>query len=102
MKLLKLYKKKLFKISGFLDKNRDMLTPDIKEMIFDSSNMFLRNLFSAETVTAQSGSRKVVSLSHKFKTSLEALMKALFACHPFFIRCIKPNELKKPRVSQNI
>lgn len=104
MKLIKIYlkKKTIFIISGFLDKNRDMLTPDIKEMILDSSNTFLRNLFSAETVTAQSGSRKVVSLSHKFKTSLEALMKALYACHPFFIRCIKPNELKKPRVSQNI
>ncbi|CAH2104913.1 unnamed protein product [Euphydryas editha] len=87
-----------YEVKGFLDKNRDMLTADIKEMILDSSNMFLRSLFSAETVTAQSGSRKVVSLSHKFKTSLEALMKTLFACHPFFIRCIKPNELKKPRI----
>ncbi|XP_026487516.2 myosin-VIIa-like [Vanessa tameamea] len=87
-----------YEVKGFLDKNRDMLTPDIKEMILDSNNSFLKNLFSAETVTAQSGSRKVVSLSHKFKTSLESLMKTLFACHPFFIRCIKPNELKKPRI----
>ncbi|XP_047544700.1 myosin-VIIa-like isoform X2 [Vanessa atalanta] len=87
-----------YEVKGFLDKNRDMLTPDIKEMILDSNNSFLKNLFSAETITAQSGSRKVVSLSHKFKTSLESLMKTLFACHPFFIRCIKPNELKKPRI----
>ncbi|XP_046961515.1 myosin-VIIa-like [Vanessa cardui] len=87
-----------YEVKGFLDKNRDMLTADIKEMILDSNNTFLKNLFSAETITAQSGSRKVVSLSHKFKTSLESLMKTLFACHPFFIRCIKPNELKKPRV----
>lgn len=88
----------MFKILiGFLDKNRDMLTTDVKEMIFDSSNRFLKDLFPMETVS-QSGSRKTLSLSHQFKTSLDALMKALYACHPFFVRCIKPNESKKPRV----
>lgn len=76
-----------------------MMTADVKEMILDSSNTFLKNLFSNETVTTQSGSRKTVSTSFKFKTSLDALMKTLYACHPFFVRCIKPNEFKKPRVS---
>ncbi|XP_073941448.1 myosin-VIIa-like [Choristoneura fumiferana] len=85
-------------VKGFLDKNRDMMTADVKEMILDSSNTFLKNLFSNETVTTQSGSRKTVSTSFKFKTSLDALMKTLYACHPFFVRCIKPNEFKKPRV----
>lgn len=84
-----------------MDKNRDMLTTDVKEMLFDSSNQFLKSIFASEYVSAgsQSGSRKVVSLSHQFKTSLDALMKTLYACHPFFVRCIKPNELKKPRVT---
>ncbi|XP_045766562.1 myosin-VIIa-like [Maniola jurtina] len=87
-----------YEVNGFLDKNRDMLTADVKEMIWDSSNSFLKKLFPIDTVTPQSGSRKVVSLSHQFKTSLEALMKTLYGCHPFFVRCIKPNELKKPRI----
>ncbi|XP_041973000.1 myosin-VIIa-like [Aricia agestis] len=88
----------LYNVKGFLDKNRDMLTMDIKEMIMDSSNEFLKSIFPLEAVTPHSGSRKVVSLSHQFKTSLESLMKTLYACHPFFIRCIKPNEFKKPRL----
>lgn len=75
-----------------------MLTTDVKEMITDSNNPFLKSLFDTETAPSQSGSRKTVSLSHQFKTSLEALMKTLYACHPFFVRCIKPNELKKPKV----
>lgn len=74
-----------------------MLTSDVKEMIMDSSNDFLKCLFPMESVS-QSGSRKTVSLSYQFKTSLDALMKTLYACHPFFVRCIKPNEHKKPRV----
>lgn len=76
-----------------------MLTMDIKEMLMDSSNSFLKNLFSTECAPSQSGSRKTFSLSHQFKTSLDVLMKTLYACHPFFVRCIKPNEYKKPKVS---
>lgn len=85
-----------------MDKNRDMLTTDVKELIWDSNNSLLKSLFPFDNVAHQSGSRKVVSLSHQFKTSLDALMKTLYGCHPFFVRCIKPNELKKPRVSKNI
>ncbi|KAG7311722.1 hypothetical protein JYU34_002775 [Plutella xylostella] len=87
-----------YEVKGFLDKNRDLLTADVKEMVASSSNQFLKSLFESELAAAQTASRKVVSLSHKFKTSLDALMKTLYACHPFFVRCIKPNELKKPRV----
>ncbi|XP_026738452.1 myosin-VIIa-like isoform X1 [Trichoplusia ni] len=87
-----------YTVRGFLDKNRDMLTADVKEMMLDSSNTFLKNLFSTEYAPTQSGSRKTVSLSHRFKTSLDSLMKTLYACHPFFVRCIKPNEFKKPRI----
>ncbi|XP_059059264.1 myosin-VIIa-like [Achroia grisella] len=87
-----------YEVKGFLDKNRDMLTADIKEMILDSGNSFLKKLFSIDSVSIQSGNRKAVSLSHQFKTSLESLMKTLYACHPFFVRCIKPNEFKKPKI----
>ncbi|GBP70599.1 Myosin-VIIa [Eumeta japonica] len=83
---------------GFLDKNRDLLTTDVKELILDSNNGFLKKIFVIEAPSAHSGSRKAVSLSYQFKTSLEILMKTLYACHPFFVRCIKPNELKRPKL----
>ncbi|KAI5635399.1 myosin head (motor domain) domain-containing protein [Phthorimaea operculella] len=86
-----------YEIKGFLDKNRDMMTTDLKEMVLDSNNSFLKSLFHTDMAPTQSG-RKTVSLSYQFKTSLDALMKTLYASHPFFVRCIKPNELKKPKV----
>lgn len=82
---------------GFLEKNRDSVGTDLKELITQSSNPFLTNLFSTDNPSDTT--RKGMTLSQQFRTSLDALMKTLSACHPFFIRCVKPNEFKKPNVS---
>ena len=39
------------------------------------------------------------TLGNQFKKSLDLLMLTLNQCHPFFVRCIKPNDFKKPLVS---
>lgn len=42
--------------------------------------------------------KRAPTLGSQFKKSLELLMRTLGACQPFFVRCVKPNEFKKPLV----
>ncbi|KAA0713123.1 Unconventional myosin-VIIa [Triplophysa tibetana] len=103
---------------GFLEKNRDALSGDIIQLVQTSSNKLLKQIFHNELSTAdgktttsniivtpknslrqtsESGSKKrVPTLTGQFRQSLDSLMKTLTACQPFFIRCIKPNDYKKP------
>ncbi|KAB0402783.1 hypothetical protein E2I00_005145, partial [Balaenoptera physalus] len=41
-------------------------------------------------------SKRPSTLAGQFKQSLDKLMKILTNCQPYFIRCIKPNDYKKP------
>ncbi|XP_041658240.1 unconventional myosin-VIIa-like [Cheilinus undulatus] len=102
--------------NGFLEKNRDAISPDIIKMIDVSDNKLLRQIFESDVsvngvkisnnkkiiMTPKSslrakteGRKQVPTLSGQFRQSLDSLMKALSACEPFFIRCFKPNNDKQ-------
>uniref|UniRef100_A0A667ZSS2 Si:ch73-194h10.2 n=1 Tax=Myripristis murdjan TaxID=586833 RepID=A0A667ZSS2_9TELE len=106
---------------GFLEKNRDALSPDLIQLVQTSSSSLLKQTFHNELasntvknsanpkmiittpknslrVSAQGNDTKkrVPTLTGQFRQSLDALMKTLTACQPYFIRCIKPNDYKKP------
>uniref|UniRef100_A0A8C8YM60 Unconventional myosin-VIIb n=1 Tax=Prolemur simus TaxID=1328070 RepID=A0A8C8YM60_PROSS len=104
-----------YQAEGFLEKNRDVLSTDILTLVYSSKNKFLREIFNlqlAETKLghgtirqAKAGSqlfksadsaKRPSTLAGQFKQSLDKLMKILTNCQPYFIRCIKPNEYKKP------
>lgn len=83
---------------GFLEKNRDTFSGDLLQLVEISSNKFLKHLFYEEMSTRTEAQRKAPTLSSQFKKSLDSLMKTLSNCSPFFVRCIKPNEFKRPTV----
>lgn len=84
--------------NGFLEKNRDSFNMNLKELVMQSSNRFLLNLFSSDD--SLDTTKKSITLSLQFRNSLVSLMKTLLACDPSFVRCIKPNEFQKPNVSK--
>lgn len=65
-----------------------------------SKNKFLQYLFNQDlkALGDDSNKKKVVTLASQFKKSLDLLMATLGQCNPFFVRCVKPNEFKKPKV----
>ncbi|KAL5279589.1 hypothetical protein ACFFRR_003901 [Megaselia abdita] len=79
--------------AGFLEKNRDSFSGDVRDLISKSQNKYLIDLFKTE-LNIDSINKKNLTLSTKFRTSLDSLMRTLSMCHPFFIRCIKPNDDK--------
>lgn len=81
---------------GFLEKNRDTFSGDLLQLISASNNKFLQLVFADDIEMGAETRKRTPTLSTQFKKSLDLLMKTLSSCQPFFIRCIKPNEVKKP------
>ncbi|XP_077387020.1 unconventional myosin-VIIa-like isoform X14 [Festucalex cinctus] len=103
-----------YETRGFLEKNRDTLYGDIIQLVHSSKNKFIKQIFQADVAMFLCGfapclhlpssplpkgaetRKRSPTLSSQFKKSLELLMRTLSVCQPFFVRCIKPNEHKKP------
>uniref|UniRef100_A0A8C7D0J9 Myosin VIIA n=1 Tax=Oncorhynchus kisutch TaxID=8019 RepID=A0A8C7D0J9_ONCKI len=85
-----------YETRGFLEKNRDSLHTDIIQLVHSSKNKFIKQIFQADVTMGMETRKRSPTLSSQFKLSLELLMRTLNVCQPFFVRCIKPNELKKP------
>ncbi|EGW04278.1 Myosin-VIIa [Cricetulus griseus] len=85
-----------YETQGFLEKNRDTLHGDIIQLVHSSRNKFIKQIFQADVAMGAETRKRSPTLSSQFKRSLELLMRTLGSCQPFFVRCIKPNEFKKP------
>ena len=105
-----------YTVEGFLEKNRDTINYDVMGLMISSkdkmiSKMFLdlRNVQEASKTTlsspaarAQYGGHLVTmkprtpTVAARFAESLSHLLSTLNSCHPFYVRCIKPNSDKCP------
>ncbi|KAJ4435524.1 Unconventional myosin-Ie [Periplaneta americana] len=84
-----------YNVEGFCDRNRDVLFPDLVELMQTSTNSFLRSLFP-DQINSNSKSRPTTA-GNKIRTQANKLVDELMKCTPHYIRCIKPNETKRPR-----
>lgn len=100
-----------YEVAGFLEKNRDTVMEEQITVLRGSQNKLVQKLFADEArrlvvpaarvkVTpsqpqAQSKQNKK-TVGSQFRDSLNMLMSTLNATTPHYIRCIKPNDVKKP------
>ncbi|XP_049924440.1 myosin-16-like [Epinephelus moara] len=94
-----------YNIAGWLEKNKDPLNETVVGLFQKSSLPLLAQLFKEEE--AASGSKKqkkgssFQTVSNFYREQLNKLMSTLRSTAPHFVRCIVPNEYKKPGVTDN-
>ncbi|XP_013405480.1 uncharacterized protein LOC106170231 [Lingula anatina] len=113
--------KVVYEAQGFVEKNRDNLSPDILDCMRDSDNLLISDLFSAELSSTGTISRTKSkirrgmttkrdkatpkkgtgangktnlqnSLTTFFRNSLKELVDKMTRSETHFIRCLKPND----------
>ncbi|KAG1651266.1 Unconventional myosin-Ie [Nymphon striatum] len=83
-----------YDVNGFCEKNRDVLFNDIIQTMQSSTNAFIRGLFP-DNISGKIRTKPTTAGS-KIKEQANKLVETLMKCYPHYIRCIKPNETKKP------
>ncbi|KAK9752636.1 Myosin type-2 heavy chain 1 [Basidiobolus ranarum] len=91
---------------GFLDKNKDTISDELSSVLSNSEFDFLKDILPTpvdeQPINPSSARRsmgvalKKKTLGSSFKSSLISLMDTVNSTNVHYIRCIKPNEEKKP------
>ncbi|KAJ3109200.1 hypothetical protein HDU97_008599 [Phlyctochytrium planicorne] len=91
--------------TGWLDKNKDPLNENITRLLAFSSEKYIAGLFadySGEQEELGAKTRGITkrgafrTVAQRHKEQLGSLMTQLYSTEPHFVRCIIPNEEKKP------
>jgi len=83
---------------GFLEKNRDRLLDALADLTRAYSNAVMARMAARDDANAAAKKKDRRTLGGKFRKQLDALVAVLGGCAPHFVRCIKPNALKRPDV----
>ncbi|XP_076864280.1 unconventional myosin-Ig [Brachyhypopomus gauderio] len=85
-----------YSIEGFLDKNKDPLFQDFKRLMFNSSDSVLKEMWPDGKLSITEVTKRPLTAATLFKNSIIALVDKLACKEPYYVRCVKPNEVKSP------
>ncbi|XP_059159355.1 unconventional myosin-Id-like [Physella acuta] len=85
-----------YSVVGFIDKNKDTLFMDFKRLLFNSSNRVIKFMWPEGAQSITETTKRPITAGTSFKNSMIALVENLASKIPFYVRCIKPNEVKSP------
>ncbi|XP_066141982.1 unconventional myosin-Ib isoform X1 [Euwallacea fornicatus] len=86
-----------YKIASFIEKNRDNLPKEHSKAMFKCELNIMQELFPEGNPKRCSLKRRV-SIATQIQVSLNALLNNLENRQSHYIRCVKPNDLKQPRI----
>uniref|UniRef100_A0A4W4GT64 Myosin motor domain-containing protein n=1 Tax=Electrophorus electricus TaxID=8005 RepID=A0A4W4GT64_ELEEL len=82
-----------YSVTGFLDKNNDLLYRNIKDVMRQSKNTIIQQCFPA---AEPDNKKRPETVATQFKNSLAGLTEILMSKEPWYVRCLKPNDSKQP------
>mmetsp|Transcript_3502 Transcript_3502/g.4001 ORF Transcript_3502/g.4001 Transcript_3502/m.4001 type:complete len:1011 (-) Transcript_3502:100-3132(-) len=84
-----------YSVSGMIDKNMDTLFRDILVLLgSESRNALINSLFPEGR--EKHNFKKPITAGTQFVKDMKELIENLSKCEPHYIRCIKPNDKKRP------
>uniref|UniRef100_A0A8C3UBV1 Unconventional myosin-Ia n=1 Tax=Catharus ustulatus TaxID=91951 RepID=A0A8C3UBV1_CATUS len=86
-----------YNVTGFIEKNNDLLFRDLSQAMWAARHALLRSLFP-EGDPQKASLKLPPTAGFQFKSSVALLMKNLYSKNPNYIRCIKPNDTKSAMV----
>ncbi|KAJ4953949.1 hypothetical protein NE237_030781 [Protea cynaroides] len=90
-----------YQADQFLDKNKDYVVAEHQELLTVSKCPFVAGLFPPLPEESSKAS-KFSSIGSRFKLQLQSLMETLSSTEPHYIRCVKPNNVLKPAIFENL
>ncbi|CAI0419602.1 unnamed protein product [Linum tenue] len=90
-----------YQANQFLDKNKDYVIAEHQAVMTASKCPFVMGLFTP-LKEESSKSSKFSSIGARFKLQLQSLMETLSVTEPHYIRCVKPNNVLKPAIFENV
>ncbi|XP_062865654.1 unconventional myosin-Ig [Trichomycterus rosablanca] len=83
-----------YSVEGFLNKNKDPLFQDFKRLMFNSSDPVIRDMWPDGKLGITEVTKRPLTAATLFKNSIIALIDKLACKEPYYVRCVKPNEVK--------
>lgn len=88
----------VYSILGFLEKNKDTLFQDFKRLLFNSKDPVLSSMWPEGSMDISKTTKRPLTAGTLFQKSMSELCSTLMIKEPFYVRCIKPNDMKSPVV----
>ncbi|XP_041087531.1 unconventional myosin-Id isoform X2 [Polyodon spathula] len=86
----------VYSVVSFIDKNKDTLFQDFKRLLYNSSNPVLKAMWPEGKLSITEVTKRPLTAGTLFKNSMISLVENLSSKEPYYVRCIKPNDMKSP------
>ncbi|CAD6998474.1 myosin-IA [Ceratitis capitata] len=88
----------IYNINGFIEKNKDTLYQDFKRLLHHSKNVNLSEMWPEGAQDIKKTTKRPLTAGTLFQRSMIDLVNTLLKKEPFYVRCIKPNDIKSATV----